>query len=229
MTGRIPDIPVQLRPLIPKKLLRFSSNQVKATRLILTDRGDVLYYYDSKVTLTDTHMTRTKASLTNCSVVVSLAQCKDHVFLAFYGNRSLTCERFSYELVKKADICQFSTEHPSYHHMVVRDEEVIIIDNSSYSYNLRIYDFSGNQIRSVSLDSASSRLCLLPDGYILLRNASGFIVKYDITSSKATRVWTSKEPYNFVSTDSAGICYCNSNGYENDFRKIEMNVYVRTY
>ena len=159
-------------------------------------------------------MTQTKASLTNCSGVVSFAQSKDHVFIAFYASNKLTCERYSYELVKKADICQFPTDYPSGHHMVMRDEEVIIIDNSSYSYNLRIYDFSGNQIRSVRLPNSSTQLCLLPKNHVLLRDTNAYIVKYDITSSEAVRVWSSNKKYSSVSTDNARICYCNPYAYK---------------
>ena len=193
---------------------------MKASLLVVTDRGDLLYYYKDEVKIVDTHNKLTKGSL-KVANVVSLAQSKENIFIAAMErksscsrSRSCSCSRFDYKLKKEATLCNFPTERQSEQQMVVNESELIVIENSSYHFRLRVYNFSGSLLRTVRLSEKALQISPLPQGRVLIKHSDLRIASYDITADQANEIWRSEDEYNFVSTDSAGLCYCNSYKYK---------------
>ena len=222
--GQFQDLDVLLRPLIPKRIVKFLnggfSTIMKASLLVVTDRGDLLYYYKDEVKIVDTHNKLTKGSL-KVANLVSLAQSKENIFIAAMERKRFICSRFDYKLKKEATLCNFPTERQSEQQMVVNESELTVIENSSYHFRLRVYNFSGSLLRTVRLREKALQISPLPQGRVLIKHSDLRIASYDITADRANEIWRSEDGYNFVSTDSAGLCYCNSYKY-NSAQEIQL-------
>ena len=182
---------------------------MKASLLVVTDQGDLLCYHKDRVMIIDTHCKLIKRSM-KVANVVSLAQCKENVFIAAMDQEQFICERFNYKLREKTKICDFKLESQSEQQMAVQETELIVIDDFSNCSQLRIYNFTGSLLRKVFLGEKALQISLLPQGHVLIKCSDLHIARYDITEAKPKRIWRSKEEYNLVSRDNAGLCYCNS-------------------
>ncbi|XP_067941024.1 uncharacterized protein [Watersipora subatra] len=215
------DIGVQFRPLLPSKLVKFfngSSFNRKAQRVMFTDEGDILLYHNNQVELLDAHCKKTKFSVA-MSNVVSVLQHREFIYIATSVSKILECQRFCIDSPSKAgtQIFRFATD--AWHSgqpIVIREGEIIAIDNSSYHYQLRVYDLSGKLLRNVSVPQKVNEICSLPDGFVLLSDDHSYIRKYDISSSSAVEVWNSTTTASCISTDSVGLCYGTDHQYYNN-------------
>ncbi|XP_067940914.1 uncharacterized protein [Watersipora subatra] len=215
------DIGVQFRPLLPSKLVKFfngSSSNRKAQRVMFTDPGDILLCYNNQVELLDAHCKKTKFSVA-LSNVVSVWQHHEFIYVATSVSSYLECQRFYIDSPsqKGTQIFRFATDvWYSGQPMVIRKGEIIAIDNSSYHYQLRVYDLSGKHLRNVSVPRQSYEICSLPDGFVLLRDEQNYVRKYDISSSSAVEVWNSTTTASSISTDSVGLCYGTNYRYRDN-------------
>ena len=209
-TGCLREVEVQLRPLCPKNFVKFSSLSCEADLFTLTDQGDLLLHGNNELCVMDIHFKKEKAKLsTKGDDVRCIAQSKDKVFVVTYKNHYLLLSTYNYKLVKKQDICEFRTGCPSSHCVVVSNSEAIIIDNSSYSFQLHIFDVSRLTAskRSVQLREKAKNIYMLPDQKLLIANDSGTVGMYDISSATAVEIWKNNSCNTYLSTDAAGLCY----------------------
>ncbi|KAF6022532.1 hypothetical protein EB796_019167 [Bugula neritina] len=146
-------IEASLRPLIPTKLTKLFNgpSNIQVGHMTLTDCGDLLFYSSGEVRIMDLGMKLTKASKAIANVCC-LAQFKDVVFVVTYAGNKLKCSSYRYGTLSDLnEICEYRAEFVS-SSIAVCEKYVVMVDNSSYYYCLRVYDHSGVPQRDVKIN-----------------------------------------------------------------------------
>ena len=225
--GCLANIGMELRPLVSKKLVKFHSVELnfKADILQFTDQGDLLCYVkrEGQVMILDIHCKKKKVTFSVEGLnVISVAQYKDQVFVASFERDKLRCDMFASG--KITTICELQSKPPTNQIMMVCDNQIFLMQHTSYFDSvLRVFDINGKNIRNISLPTQALSIYKLPEKNALITNINSFIAKYDITNRTAVRVSKSSNTYDYVCTDSTGICYGLASAWSSSVSIIERH------
>ncbi|KAF6022530.1 hypothetical protein EB796_019165 [Bugula neritina] len=182
-TGNVGKFEASLRPLIPTKLTKLLTHpsNIQVSHMMLTDCGDLLFYSSGEVKIMDLNMKLTKASRA-IGNVLCLAQFKDVVFVVTYAGNTLKCSSYRYGTLSELnEICEYPAEYIS-SSIAVCEKYVVLVNNASYTYCLRVYDHSGVHQRDVQVNRSIQGIWTLPNSSILIRTDQGQNLKLDTTT-----------------------------------------------
>jgi len=172
--------------------------------MTLTDCGDLLFYSSGEVRIMDLGMKLTKASKAIANVCC-LVQFKDVVFVVTYAGNKLKCSSYRYGTLSELnEICEYRAEFVS-SSIAVCEKYVVMVDNSSYYYYLRVYDHSGVHQRYVKINHSIQGIWTLPNSSILIQTDQYQNLKLDTTTFVLHDC--GKSYFAPLTTDGAGLCY----------------------
>jgi len=207
--GIIGNLQGALRPIFPTRLTKLfdGTSHQSVNYSMLTDRGDLLIYASGEVKIMDLYMSLTKASKA-IENVKFLAQQKDEVIVVTFANNKIRCTSYKYDdLATLCKVCRFNSEPiPGCNSpLVVNESYLFLLDNTSSSHWLRVYDHVGSHLHSIKIGYTVLGLYSLPDDCVLIRAEQHLLLKFDPKTLLIEQL--SRSTRNLLATDGAGICY----------------------